>query len=90
MRFKARFRTWLCSALRSTKDGRHRLEAEAPGRDQALVAADHEVVIMSGDDGLEKAELTDVAGEGVELLVADPAGVGGVRVQLVDRSLDDL
>jgi len=44
------------------EDDRYGLEAEAPGSDQALVAADHYVVIVSGDDRLDKAPLTERAG----------------------------
>src|SRR5205809_667461 len=72
------------------EDGRHRLVAEAPGRDEPLVAADHDVVIVPGDDGLQEAELAHRAGEAVQLLGADLARIGGVGVQVVDRNLDDL
>lgn len=71
-------------------DDGHHLDAETPGSHEALVAADHYVVIVPGHDRLNEAELTERAGEGVELGGADRAGVCGVRVQLVDRTLNDL
>jgi hypothetical protein len=40
---------------------------------------------------LDEAELAQAALEGVELLLADPARVGRIRVELVDRNeLDDM
>src|SRR2546425_11671945 len=72
------------------EDDGHGLVAEAPGSNESLVAADDDVVIVSRDDGLEEPELPHRAGEGIELGVADLAGVGGVGVQVVDWNLDDL
>jgi hypothetical protein len=42
-----------------------------------LVPADHDVVIVPGDDGLEKAELTQRPCEAVKLVSADLAGFLG-------------
>src|SRR6266545_5852440 len=72
------------------EDGRHGLEAETPGSNEALMAADDYAVIVPGNDGLKEAELTQASGEAVELLSADLAGVFRVRVQVADRNVDDL
>lgn len=58
----------------------HRLVAEAPGGHEPLVTTDYYVVIVPGDDGVKEAELAQGAGKGIELCVADLAGVSGVRV----------
>jgi hypothetical protein len=54
------------------------------------MAAHHDVVLAAGNDRPEKTELPQRAREAVKFFGADLAGVGGVRVQLVDRNLDDL
>ena len=68
----------------------HGLETQAPGGDEPLMAADDYVVLVSGDDWLNEAKLAQRAGEGIEIGIADLTGVGGVRMQLVDRNLGDL
>ncbi len=60
------------------EDDRDRLEAEAPGGDEALVAADDYVVIVPGANRLNEAPLTETASEGFQLGSADLAGVGRV------------
>ena len=70
------------------RDG-DRLEPEPPGRDEALVAADDGPILASGEDRLDEAELAEAAGQGVELVVADPARVGRIRTELIDRDVLD-
>jgi hypothetical protein len=53
------------------------------------VAADDRVVLPAREDRLDEPELPEAALERVELVLADPAGVGGVRAELVDRDLLD-
>jgi hypothetical protein len=48
------------------------------------------VVIVAGDNGLDEAPFSERAGEGVELGVANLAGICRIRVQVADRNLDDL
>jgi hypothetical protein len=60
-----------------------------PRRDEALVAADDGAVLTAGQDGLDEPELAEAALEGVEIVVADPARVGGIGSELVDRDLLD-
>jgi hypothetical protein len=54
------------------------------------VAADDDPVLGTRQYRLHEAELTDGAFEGVELLVADLARVGGIGTQVVDGDLGDL
>ena len=68
------------------RDGR---EAEAPRRDQALVAADDGVRLPPGEDGLDEAECPEAPGQGLELGLADPAGVRRVGQEPLDRDLLD-
>ena len=53
------------------------------------MAADHYLVIVSGDDRVHQPELLDAARERLQLLVRDPARVGRVRAKVVDRDVLD-
>jgi len=53
------------------------------------VSADDHAVLPAGDDGLDEAELAEAPLQGVELRVGDPAWVGWVWPELVDRDLLD-
>ena len=75
--------------MMSRKIDRHRLVAEAPRGEEALVAADDGLVLAPGEDRLDEAELAEAAGQRFELSVADPTGIGGVRSQVLDRDLLD-
>jgi hypothetical protein len=68
---------------------RDRGQSEAAGCDQALVAADDRSVLTTGQDRLDEAELPHAPFERVELVLADPAGVGRIRTEIVDRDLVD-
>jgi hypothetical protein len=63
---------------------RHARQPEASGRDETLMAADDGSVIPTGEDGLDEAELAQAALEGVEFVLADPAWVGRIRVEVVE------
>lgn len=52
----------------------------------ALMAADDDPVLSSSEHGLDKPERSEATLEGVELVAADPPGVGGVRAEVVDRN----
>jgi hypothetical protein len=54
---------------------------------QGAMAADDGPILPSGEHGLHEAELAQGPLERVELVVADPAGVRGVRAQQVERDL---
>jgi hypothetical protein len=49
-------------------------EPESAGRDQPLVTTDNRAVLASGEHRLDEAELAQAALEGVEFVLADPAG----------------
>ena len=51
------------------------------------MAADDGPILASGEDRLDEAELAQAALEGVELVLADPARVGGIGPEVVDRDL---
>jgi hypothetical protein len=53
------------------------------------VAADDGAVFAARQDRLDEAELPDAPLQGIELLVADPPGVGRIRTKFVDRDLLD-
>ena len=50
---------------------------------------DDGLVVGTGYDGIDEAEATDGAGQGVQLGVGDAPGVGGIGPQVVDRDVDD-
>jgi hypothetical protein len=70
-------------------DDRHGCQAEPAGCDEALMAADDDPVLPSGEDRLDKAELAETPGQGLQLILADPARVGGVRREALDRDVLD-
>ena len=51
------------------------------------MAADHYLVIVSGDDGVDQAELLDAARERLQLLVRDPARVRWVGAERAERDV---
>ncbi|HEY5276227.1 MAG TPA: hypothetical protein VIK38_06780 [Coriobacteriia bacterium] len=53
------------------------------------MTTDHDAVILARYDRLDEAELAQAAFERAELVLADPAGVGGVEAEEVDRDLFD-
>ena len=53
------------------------------------MATDDGPVLAAGEHRLDEAELADTPFEGVELFVADPSWVGGVRAEEVDGHLLD-
>jgi hypothetical protein len=52
------------------------------------VAADDDPV-PSGEDRLDEAELAEASGEGLQLILADPAGVGGIWRESLNRDVLD-
>ena len=65
---------------------RHASQPEATGGDETLVATDDGSVITTDQHRLDEAELAETAFEGVELLLADPPRVGGIRAEIIDRN----
>jgi hypothetical protein len=61
-------------------------EPESAGRDEALVTTDNRSVSRRASTRLDEAELAQAPLEGVEFLLADPAGVGGIGVEWIDRN----
>ena len=53
---------------------------------RSLVSTDDGSVITPRQDRLDEAELAQAPLEGVEFLLADPAGVGGIGVEWIDRN----
>jgi hypothetical protein len=64
----------------------HAREAQPAGRDQPLVTTDNRSVLAAGEHRLDEAELAKATLKSVELLLADPARVGGIRSELIDRN----
>src|SRR5664280_3663040 len=64
-------------------------QAETACRHEALVAADDRPILASGEHRLDEAELAKAALQRVELVVADPPRVCGVRPEVVDRDRVD-
>ena len=50
------------------------------------MATDDRSVIPAGEHRLDEAELAQAPLERVELVLADPAGVGGIGVEWIDRN----
>src|SRR5450759_526312 len=67
----------------------HAREAQPAGGDETLVAADDSLILPSGEHGLDEPELAEAALQGIELVLADPARVGGIGVQRLDRDVLD-
>ena len=53
------------------------------------MAADNGLVVKPGYDRIDEAELTDGAGERVQLGIGDASGVGRIWAEVVDRDMDD-
>ena len=53
------------------------------------MTADDSLVLLASEDRLDEAELAEAALQGVQLLVADPSRVGGIRTEEIDRDLLD-
>ena len=66
------------------EDDGHGLVAEPSGREQALVAADDDVVLAASQHRLDEAVLLQAPGQRFELLVGDSPRVRRVGPQLVD------
>jgi len=49
------------------------------------MAADDRLILAADEHRLDEAELAEAPFEGVELVLADPAGVGRIGSQVVDR-----
>ena len=81
-------RSRACSNGDVEEDHRHRLVAEAPRGDQALVAADDGLVLAAGQHRLDEAVLLQAPGQRFELGVGDAPRVRRVGPQLVDGDLD--
>src|SRR5439155_11637362 len=63
--------------------------AQAPGRQQPLVAADNRAVLTPGDDWVDQTEVLDASRESFQLAVGDPARIQPVRSELGDPYLLD-
>ena len=68
---------------------RDRGQPEPPCCHEALVATDDGSILPASEDRLDEAELAQAALECVELVLADPARVGGIWTELIDRDLVD-
>jgi len=60
-------------------DDGHARQAEPSGSDEALMAANDGAVLAAGENGLDEAELPQAPLQGLEFVLADPAGVRRVR-----------
>lgn len=67
---------------------RHGRESEAPSRLKAAVPGDNRVVAVD-QHRVHEAELADRAGNEVDLLVAMPPGIAGVRFERSERQVPD-
>src|ERR1035437_7133915 len=67
----------------------YRGKPRPPGTARGLVAAYARALFPPGQDRRHEAEPADAAFEGVEFVVADPSGVGGVRTKEIDRDFLD-
>jgi hypothetical protein len=68
---------------------RHLGPAELATGQQTAVTRDHIVFAIDQNRNIE-AERPDAVGDLSDLLLTVPARVGGVRLQLIDATIDDL
>jgi hypothetical protein len=79
----------LVRAARREPGHRDRGQPQPSRRDEPLVTADDGPILAAREDGLDEAELPEAPFKRVELVLADAAGVGRVRSEVVDRGLVD-